>query len=393
MNFTLKLNKHLNTKFKFALSTLLIINATNYCSAQYDSIIHNGLYRTFLLHLPENYSENDTLPLILAFHGGFGSAANLQEQSGLSQKANSENFIVVYPEGIKSVPLGIRTWNAGWCCGYASKTNSNDIGFVASLLDTLENQMNIDPERIYATGMSNGGFLTYRLACGLSDRIAAFAPVAASMSMSECKPENSVPIIHFHSYQDSSIPYQGGVGNGVSDHYNPPIDSVLNAFAFHNNCVNTNDTILNNEQYTYVKWSDCECNKEIQFYITQDGGHSWPGEVKTPVGDSTSKYINATDLMWKFFQGFTLNCLSTNSTEKKINKPPSTFPNPTNGILNLEISPEIKHFTIILYDSKGNLIEKFVNQKQINLYDLPKGFYIARIIYLSTVFQERIVLI
>lgn len=378
---------------KLILLITLTTNVTHYCSAQYDSILHNGIYRTYLLHLPQDYSEKDTLALVIAMHGGFGNAINLQDQSGLSIKANTEKFIVVYPEGIKSIPLGIRTWNAGWCCGYASNTNSDDNDFIATLLDTLENQVNIDTDRIYATGMSNGGFLTYRLACELSERIAAFAPVAASMSMSECKPSRSVPIIHFHSFLDSSIPYLGGVGDGVSSHYNPPADSVHNAFSNHNKCENVSDTILSNEHYTHVKWSDCDCNKEIHYYITKDGGHSWPGGIQTKVGDSTSKYINATDLMWEFFQQYTLKCPNTNNIEKHISNSPMFFPNPSYGILNVQTSLEIKDFIITIYNSKGSIIGRFKNQQQINLEKLPEGMYVARIILPDCIFQEKIILI
>jgi polyhydroxybutyrate depolymerase len=333
------------------------------------------------------------LALIIALHGGFGSATNLEEQSGLSKKADAEKFIVVYPEGIKSIPLGIRTWNAGWCCGYASNVNSDDIGFIAALLDSLENHVNIDTDRIYATGMSNGGFLTYRLSCELSERIAAFAPVAASMSMPECKPLISVPIIHFHSFLDTSIPYLGGVGGGVSDHYNPPADSVHNAFSSHNNCNITNDTILTTELYTYIEWSDCDCNKEIHYYITEDGGHSWPGGTQTKVGDSTSKHINATDLMWEFFQQYTLDCNNTSNIEKYIRTQPMLFPNPGYGVLNVKTSPDSKEFIIIIYNSKGSIMGRYENQQQINLENLVGGLYVAKIVLPNSLLQEKIILI
>ena len=122
-----------------------------------------------------------------------------------------------------------------------------------------------------------------RLACELSDRIAAIAPVSASMSSDEVMSLLVlIPIIHFHSYEDSSVPYEGGIGEGVSDHYNSPIDSVLNSWAVINNCHNLNDTLVDNEQYTQVQWSNGDCAAEIQLYITRDGGHSWPGGTSNP---------------------------------------------------------------------------------------------------------------
>ncbi|MDA0732920.1 MAG: hypothetical protein O2837_08720 [Bacteroidetes bacterium] len=196
----------------------------------------------------------------------------------------------------------------GDCCGFASTNNIDDVGFIDSLLNTLTNQYSIDTNRIYATGISNGGFMSYRLACELSDKIAAIAPVASSMLMDVCNPTRPIPIIQFHSYFDSNIPHLGGVGSGFSSHYNPPIDSILNVWSNSNSCSNINDTIITNSQYTFKKWTNCNCSSEIHYYITQDGGHSWPGGIQTNTGDPTSSFINANNLMWDFFQQHTLNC-------------------------------------------------------------------------------------
>ena len=257
---------------------LLMLSFSGY--TQYDSIYNENNDRTYLLHLPTAYSGTTDLPLIIAMHGGFGNAFNIEYQSQLSIKADAEKFIVVYPEGVKSI-LGIRSWNAGWCCGYASNYNVDDMGFINALLDTLFSKYSIDTTRIYATGISNGGFMAYRLACELSNRIAAIAPVSASMGMTSCNPQRPVPIISFHSYLDTNVPFNGGIGSGPSGHYNPPQDSVLNAWAGMNNCAVLNDTIVNNSQYTEINWNNCDCNVEIQQFITQDGGHSWPGGIET----------------------------------------------------------------------------------------------------------------
>jgi polyhydroxybutyrate depolymerase len=284
--------------------TLLILSFSIH--AQYDSIFFDNYHRTYLVHLPTGYSGTADLPLIIAMHGGFGNAYNMQDQSQLSVKADSENFIVVYPEGVEGGVLGISSWNAGWCCGWASNNNIDDVGFIDALLDSLINDFAIDTNRIYATGMSNGGFMAYRLACELSDRIAAVAPVAASMSVTNCNPQRPVPVISFHSYSDTNVPYDGGVGSGTSDHYNPPQDSVLNAWSDMNACSITNDTIVNDSQFMHRKWSGCNGGNDIEQYVTQDGGHSWPGGKQTVLGDPVSNFINANDLMWTFFQQYSL---------------------------------------------------------------------------------------
>ncbi|MBP6699126.1 MAG: hypothetical protein KA175_16005, partial [Flavobacteriales bacterium] len=298
--------------------------------AQTDSILVNALQRTYTVLLPSVYDGVTDLPLVLAMHGGFGSGVQLEQQSLLSDKAEAEGFIVVYPDGVAS-PLNIRTWNAGGCCGYAMNNNIDDVGFINALLDTLIAELAIDTLRVYATGMSNGGFMSYRLACELSERIAAIAPVSASMTIDVCQPTRPVPVIGLHSYLDTSVPYLGGIGDGVSNHYNSPQDSVQTAFAMHANCAVLNDTILNNTDMTVIRWHECDCAQEMLLYMTHDGGHSWPGGQSTGIGDPPSAVIDANDLMWDFFQQYALDCGTVAVTAA----PPTThvalFPNPTQG--------------------------------------------------------------
>jgi polyhydroxybutyrate depolymerase len=348
-------------------------------SAQYDSIYLSSNYRTYLVHLPVGYAASNDYPLVVAMHGGFGSAFNLQNQSGLSAKSDQEGFIVVYPEGVKGGALNIRTWNAGWCCGPASETNVDDVGFIDALLDTVFNQFSVDTTRVYATGMSNGGFMSFRLACELSDRFAAIAPVASSMSISNCRPSKLMPIIHFHSYQDESIPYEGGIGTGVSDHYNPPLDSVLNVWSGHNGCTVANDTIQNDSEYTLIRWTNCECGAEVLSYITQDGGHSWPGGTQTPVGDSVSVYINATDLMWAFFEQYSLNCDPTSILESEFQSIDNfeLYPNPTSGEFNIINHGNDLDFSVTIFNELGQLILQENNIGTLNISQFSPGFYYA----------------
>ena len=369
--------------------TLLILSFSLY--AQYDSITYNGYDRTYLVHLPTGYSGIADLPLIIAMHGGFGNAFNMENQSQLSVKADTENFIVVYPEGIEGGILGITSWNAGWCCGYASNNNIDDVGFINTLLDTLIDQYSIDTTRIYATGMSNGGFMSYRLACELSDRFAAIAPVAASMSMVSCNPVRSVPVIDFHSYLDTHIPYDGGIGSGPSSHYNPPQDSVLNVWAGTSNCVNLNDTIVDNNQYTFIKWTSCDCASEIHHYITQDGGHSWPGGVQSVTGDPVSSFINANDLMWDFFQQYTLDCdpTSTNNYNRQENEF-TIFPNPTNKTINIQTSTLWDNIKVTVFNNQGQEILHVIDQTEIDISNLTNGLLLIKIEIDNKIKTEKI---
>ncbi len=343
---------------------------------QYDSIPFDGLNRTFLLRLPPSYDGSIEMPLVIAMHGGFGSADNLENQSLLTQKGEAENFIVVYPEGVASI-LNIRTWNAGGCCGFAANTNVDDVGFINALIDTLLADYAIDEQRIYATGMSNGGFMSYRLACELSDRIAAIAPVACSMLLEDCEPLRPVPVIHFHSLQDSSIPYLGGEGDGPSSHHNPPQDSVMNVWASKDGCTILNEVVADNDEYTFTRWRDCECLTEVHHYITSDGGHSWPGGTATFLGDPVSEYINANDLMWNFFTNHSLDCNITYVHEKELNVKLVLTPNPSQGVFYFESDVFEKTPNIAVFNTQGVQIPCSVIGNQIQIEHAPTGLYIV----------------
>lgn len=364
-------------KLILLISLFFVLNVSY---GQYDSIQFGGYDRTYLVHLPTGYTGTTDLPLIIAMHGGFGNAYNMQDHSQLSVKSDAEDFIVVYPEGLEGGVLGISSWNAGWCCGWASNNNIDDVGFINALLDTLIAQYSIDTNKIYATGISNGGFMAYRLACELSDRIAAIAPVAASMSMTGCTPNRPMPIISFHSYLDTNVPYDGGVGSGTSGHYNTPQDSILNAWSTMNTCSITNDTIINNSQFMHRKWSNCDCETVIEQYVTQDGGHSWPGGNQTSIGDPVSNFINANDLMWIFFQQYSLDCDPLSVIDSHIeNRKVEIYPNPTSGHINIQTDVDFQEIEVTVFNLLGEKILRLKNQKVIDINSIPAGTYFLRI--------------
>lgn len=366
----------------FIILTFFVFFNTTLCFSQYDSIIHDAGYRTYLLHLPPSYSPDIPLPLVLAMHGGFGNGKLLENQSQLSIKSDKDNFIVVYPEGVKS-PAGIRTWNAGGCCGYALNNNIDDVGFLVALLDTLSSKYSINPSKVFATGMSNGGFMSYRLACERSDLIAAIAPVASSMNVSECNASRGVPVLHFHSYQDSHVPYEGGVGTGVSSHHNPPIDSVLNVWSHLNSCT-SQDTLHNSEDFTHVRWSSCDCQNELHLYLTQDGGHSWPGGNSPPVSDPSSVVINASDLMWAFFKQISLGCTPTGTSDsQKLKNLGTIYPNPFKSFVTIKFDTPIYECNLEIFNTFGEKVNSIMNASGTTIIvtrkNLPKGNYFIRI--------------
>ena len=272
-----------------------------------ETIAVDGIARTYVLNLPPNYYESSGFSLVIAMHGGGGNANQFETTSKLTEKANASEFIVVYPEGVKSTgPLGVRTWNAGGCCDYARDHNIDDIKFIEELIDTLLTTYSINPKKVYATGHSNGGMLSYRLACEIPSKIAAIATSGCSMVVTQpCNPSRAVPVLHMHSVLDEKVPYTGGVG--ISGAYYPPIDSVLNIWSLTNTCTTPAEVLIDDANYKFTEWSDCSNNVTIQYYLTQDGGHGWPGGLPGgPNSDTPSVVINANDLLWTFFQQYEL---------------------------------------------------------------------------------------
>jgi polyhydroxybutyrate depolymerase len=375
---------------KSIISVLILILGFKSVSAQTnlnDTIVHNSLNRTYLLHIPASYNAANPTPLVIGLHGGGAlSWYSLEQVSQLISKSNSSGFLLVYPEGFKY--LGIRTWNGGGCCGDAVLNNIDDVGFISNLIDTLESQYNIDTTRIYATGISNGAIMAYRLACELSHRIAAIAPVAGTLedTLYTCNPSRPVPIIQFHSVLDSNIYMQGGVGQGASGYRFNPINYGLQKFSAYNNCTQDSDSsyyIVGSTFYYKKRWHGCNCNAEEILYLTGDGGHSWPGgQQGTYVGaDSPSSIINANDSIWNFFQQHTLDC-NPNSLNDLQNHIPQIkiYPNPAFQFVTLEFDNAIKdNCTLTLYNTQGQLVQTIMdittNKVEIQIKNLVSGLY------------------
>lgn len=276
-----------------------------------ESLTHDGTERTYRIHLPPSYYDNkNKLALVLGFHGGGGSGEQFETQTELDAKADAENFIIVYPDGLPNPRVSVRTWNAGKCCGQnASTLNTDDVGFVSALIDKMISNYRIDNKKIYATGHSNGAMLCYRLANELSTKIAAIAPNAGNFQMkTDYNPTRNIPVIHINSKLDQNVKYAGGMTQGPGGQYNPPVDSCLNAVAGLASCLQTKTTVQTFPLYTIYQWTGCTPdNFQILLYLTEDGGHSWPGGNKGSVfADSPSNAFKNNDVIWEFLNKYSL---------------------------------------------------------------------------------------
>lgn len=279
-----------------------------------------GMKRTYLLHVPSCYKKGIPIPLVLDFHGGGGTGEAAEMQSGLSKKAEEACFIVIYPEGVSIIgdPGRFQYWNAGHLADPAVTPKVDDVGFVSALLDKLEQEYSIDQKRIYSTGISQGAWMSYRLACELSDKIAAIAPITGGIMIENCKPQHPVSIIHFHGTADPGWPYNGG-NACFTKGYRPPAFEAVSKFIALNQCIAVPKTTYQNGEVTCNTYSSCAESSEIIFCTIQEGGHTWPGGYSFPVeqvlpwdkdcalgkGRGVGKVtqdISATDAMWEFFK-------------------------------------------------------------------------------------------
>jgi len=196
------------------------------------SIEFHGVARTYALYVPASLQSGVPAPLVVALHGGGGNAANLERTVRLDAIAEREGFLVVYPDGSGRLDEILLTWNAGNCCGYALDEQVDDIGFIGALVAQLSDMYAIDPRRVYATGMSNGGMMSYRLACEAADLFAAVAPVAGALNVADCEPAEPVSVLAIHGTADQHVLFEGGPPNVKADVHERVDRSVHYAMTF-----------------------------------------------------------------------------------------------------------------------------------------------------------------
>lgn len=273
---------------------------------------HNERERYYELHVPASYKKGDSTPVVLNFHGGGGNPKAARRESGMDGTSDRYGFIVVYPAGTAKRISPFLTFNAGICCGYAKKNNIDDVGFTATVLDDIDKFFSIDSRRVYATGFSNGSLLCYRLACELSDRIAAIAPVSGAMGtdFGSCNPVRPVSIIHFHGLDDQHALYHGGAGaHSVEKPQHRSVQETINFWVDKLGCSPESTETLKKGAATCSRYTRGRGGAEVVLWAIEGAGHTWPGGTRTLPESKVGKVnrdISASELMWKFFEQHTL---------------------------------------------------------------------------------------
>jgi polyhydroxybutyrate depolymerase len=272
------------------------------------AIVHDGRLRKFRVHLPASYQRDHPAPMLLSFHGGGGDMNYQASDTNYGQISASEKhgFVAVFPNGFSRFDSGkFATWNAGKCCAGARDENVDDVGFVRRILTEVTGQLNIDKARIYASGMSNGGMMTYRLACEMSDVFKGIASVAGTDNTISCAPKAAISVLHIHARNDDHVLFDGGAGAGLRDASKVTdfrsVPSTISRWVEFNGCSRTPRRVLDRPGAYCDRYDGCRDGVRVQLCVTETGAHSWPGGTKTRGSESTSKAISANDVMWDFF--------------------------------------------------------------------------------------------
>ena len=266
------------------------------------SFDHGGMTRFYLVHVPKSY-HGQRVPLLLALHGGGGSAEYQANDSKYRLIAKSEEagFIAVFPNGYSRFGGRLATWNAGSCCAGAVRNRSDDVGFIRAVIRRVERQAAIDPGRVFATGMSNGAMMSWRLACEAPE-VRAIAPVEGTDNTTHCAPARPVAVIEFHSLDDDMVPFNGGIGPRSFTRLD--FTSVPATIA---KWVRLNRADPAARRVLTVPGAHCDLHPArrggapVEMCVTDTGKHSWPGGGTQQFRTQPSQAISANDLMWNFF--------------------------------------------------------------------------------------------
>ena len=265
-----------------------------YLNTNAQAIVHDGIDREYILYIPNSYDGTSSVPLMLNFHGFGGSASQFMQEADMRSLAEANTFILVYPQG--SCLDGSSHWNP--CpIGGDNKSTADDVGFIESMISEISSQYNLDMERIYAAGYSNGGMMAYGLANYKSDLIAAVASVSGTMLNCTGPTSHPMPVVHLHGTSDGVVSYNG------SNDWNS-VQSTLEYWTSFNNTISTPTIDTDNtggmtiEHYSYEQGDNAV---SVEHYKYIGGDHVWFNE--------TYQGQNASELVWNFMSRYDINGL------------------------------------------------------------------------------------
>lgn len=270
------------------------------------SVEHEGMKRSFLVHVPKKYDASKPTPVVLVLHGATMNGQLMVWFSGFEETGDKHTFISVFPSG------NLTTWNAGAFPGVLFKKQVDDVGFLNKVLDDVEKTLNVDKKRVYATGMSNGGMMSYRLASEMSERIVAIAPVAGTLALEKIESKRPVPVLHFHGKADYLVPY-GGPASDPKEKLLlfKSVPESLQPFLELNGCTakpETSDVPSKDPKLKITRTHHAgKDGNDVILYTIAGGGHTWPGRETNPAFlGPTALDLDANEIIWEFFKKYSL---------------------------------------------------------------------------------------
>ena len=368
---------------KMKIILTLLFSIPLFLSAQQtlnETLFHDGITREYIVYVPEIYDGNDPAPLMFNFHGFTMTANQMMNWGGdMRPVADTAGFILVYPQGTNF--LGSPHWNVGsWTAG----STADDLGFTEAMIDTLSNNYNIDLERVYSCGYSNGGYFSFELACQLSNRIAAIGSVCGTMSAdtyNSCNPSHPTPVLTIHGTADDIVNYNGG--NPINSESIAQVNTYWSTF----NNTELSPVVSNLPDISPSDGSTVELSRydngdnctSVVHYKILGGGHFWPGAFG-------NMDIDASAVIWSFVSKYDINgligCGVTSLKETKMEENTlSVYPNPTKDFVTIETQSDLwEEYRV--YSMSGELVltgtirsEKLI----IDLSNLPQESYLLNI--------------
>ena len=268
--------------------------------ATHGTIKHGGMERTYRLYVPTSATAASSMALVVGLHGGFGWGDQFADNSRFEQLAESEGFIVVFPDGTG------RTWNAGNCCGGGVRDKVDDVGFLAALIDHLSATLPVEPGRVFMTGHSNGAMMTFRFACERADKVIAVAPVAGSLEVPGCSPSGPVDLLAIHGDSDKNHPIEGGEGTrSIANVAFVSMADSMRLWTAGFGCTGSPEAKTEGA-LTATAWKTCAGGATAELVVIAGADHLWPGgkmpERTTSVQGVPSRELDATKAIWAFFE-------------------------------------------------------------------------------------------
>lgn len=369
------------------LFTFFLVFSTLYSIAQNisSSIFVDNLQRTYIVHLPTTYTATKQYPLVFNLHGYTSDATQQMLYTQMNTTADANDFIVVYPNGVSNY------WNA-------FNYGVNDIKFIDSLIEKLSRDYSIDRTSVYSCGMSNGGFMSYAVACNLSSKIAAVASVTGSLSSwseQHCLLAHKMPVMQIHGTADPIVNYQTGtISAGQGGLTGAGIEACLQFWKDTNNCLLISDTILvpdintsDSSTAQLIRFRNCDDNSEVYFYKILNGGHTWPSGLIDIGNGNTNKDFSASNEIWNFFKRHKLNTQTGVRSIVDASRAIEISPNPFVDELNIHTDETV--ISILIFNALGEKVFEGTDTL-INTGEWASGIYFTSVKTSQSLLQKKI---